>query len=90
MQQYINTVRQQIEELEVCYPELASYLGELLRRYRRDQSITIGMHLDGKVLEWPTDLEARIAFLGVLHPIADYHRLGYKVVFGKGIKLFRI
>lgn len=88
MQQYINTTRQQIEELEVEYPELAGHLGELLLRYRRDQSVTIGSYLNGKVVILPRDQETRIAFLGVLRPMADYHHLLYEMV-DRGVKLFR-
>lgn len=89
MQHYINTTRQQIEELEVEYPELAGHLGELLLRYRRNQSMTIGMHLDGNVIVVPRDREERIAFLSVLRPIADYHHLLYEVI-DRGVKLFHL
>lgn len=89
MQQYINTVRAQIKELMPMHPDFAKHLAELLARYCTDQSVTVGMHLEGEVLIAPRNQVEGVAFIAKLAPILYYHRLAC-VVSGTGVRLVSV
>lgn len=88
MQRYIDTVNEQIAGLEEIHPELAGLLSELLLKYRNDQSVTVGMYLEGRTFRLPENREAWMKFIRAFGSIAKYHQFLYGIT-PKGLVLER-